>query len=65
MNVCEGTRPFTRYSYGDFLREDRPYDVVFRIWPGSQRMLLWGDPAMAAGIRAQRGHRGERGTRMV
>ncbi len=50
MNVCEGTRPFTRYSYGDFLREDRPDDVVFRVWPGTQRVLLWGDPAMAAGF---------------
>ena len=50
MNVSEGSRPFTRYSYGDFLREDRPYDVVFRIWPGTQRVLLWGDPAMAAGF---------------
>lgn len=50
MNVCEGTRPFTRYSYGDFLREDRPYDVVFRIWPGTQRVLLWGDPALASGF---------------
>ncbi|HET9723400.1 MAG TPA: hypothetical protein VFR44_06105 [Actinomycetota bacterium] len=50
MNVCEGSRPFTRYSYADFLREDRPYDVVFRIWPGTQRVLLWGDPAMASGF---------------
>lgn len=50
MNVCEGTRPFTRYSYGDFLREDRAYDVIFRVWPGTQRVLLWGDPAMAAGL---------------
>jgi hypothetical protein len=50
MTVCEGSRPFTRYSYGDFLREDRPYDVVFRIWPGTQRLLLWGDPALAAGF---------------
>ncbi|MGZ8612458.1 MAG: hypothetical protein ACXWX0_09340, partial [Actinomycetota bacterium] len=50
MTVSEGSRPFTRYSYGDFLREDRPYDVVFRIWPGTQRHLLWGDPAMAAGF---------------
>ena len=49
MAVSEGSRPFTRYGYGDFLREDRPYDVVFRIWPGTQRLLLWGDPAMAAG----------------
>jgi hypothetical protein len=50
MTVCEGSRPFTRYSYGDFLREDRNYDVVFRIWPGTQRLLLWGDPALAAGF---------------
>lgn len=50
MNVSEGSRPFTRYSYGDFLREDRSYDVVFRVWPGTQRVLLWGDPAMAAGF---------------
>lgn len=50
MTVSEGSRPFTRYSYGDFLREDRRYDVVFRIWPGTQRVLLWGDPAMAAGF---------------
>lgn len=50
MNVSEGSRPFTRYSYGDFLREDRPYDAIFRIWPGTQRVLLWGDPALAAGF---------------
>jgi hypothetical protein len=49
MRVSEGSRPWTRYGYGDFLREDRPYDVVFRLWPGTQRLLLWGDPAMAAG----------------
>jgi len=61
MNVCEGTRPFTRYSYGDFLREDRPYDVVFRIWPGTQRVLLWGDPAMAAGFGRNVGIAGSKG----
>ncbi|HET6499834.1 MAG TPA: hypothetical protein VFG87_03630 [Amycolatopsis sp.] len=43
------TRRFTRYGYGDFLREDREFDVVFRIWPGTQRVLLWGDPVFAAG----------------
>lgn len=48
MSVSEGSRPFTRYGYGDFLREDRPYDVVFRLWAGTQRLLLWGDPAFAA-----------------
>src|SRR5262249_54835659 len=30
------------------LCEDRKYRVLFRMWPGTQRMLLWGDPAMAA-----------------
>ena len=49
MSVSEGSRPFTRYGYADFLREDRPYDVVFRLWAGTQRLLLWGDPAIAAG----------------
>ncbi|MEX2629192.1 MAG: hypothetical protein WD341_04575 [Tistlia sp.] len=45
----EGTRKFMRYSYGDLLREDRPYDIVCRIWPGTVRILLWGDPALAGG----------------
>jgi hypothetical protein len=49
MAVSEGSRPFTRYGYGDFLREDRPYAIVHRLWAGTQRLLLWGDPAMAAG----------------
>lgn len=48
--VTQNERRFTRYGYGDFLREDRDYDFVFRIWPGSQRVLLWGDPDLAAGI---------------
>lgn len=48
MRVSEGSRPFTRYGYGDLLREDRTYDVVFRLWAGTQRLLLWGDPAFAA-----------------
>jgi len=45
----EGTRKFMRYSYGDLLRQDRPYDIVFRIWPGTLRVLLWGDAALAGG----------------
>lgn len=49
MAVSEGSRPFTRYGYADFLREDRPYGIFHRVWPGTQRLLLWGDPAMAAG----------------
>jgi hypothetical protein len=45
----EQQRRFTRYGYADYLAEDRRYGVLFRIWPGTQRLLLWGDPAMAAG----------------
>jgi hypothetical protein len=44
-----GARKFTRYSYADFLNEDRKHGVLFRIWPGSQRMLLWADPVFFAG----------------
>ena len=46
----EGLRGFTRYGYADYLAEDRPYGVLHRIWPGTQRLLLWGDPAQAAGL---------------
>ncbi|MDO8544244.1 MAG: hypothetical protein Q7S40_27715 [Opitutaceae bacterium] len=47
--TIEQERRFTRYGYGDYLREDRRYGVLYRMWPGTQRFLLWGDPAMAAG----------------
>ncbi|MCH8120735.1 MAG: hypothetical protein IIC00_13545 [Planctomycetes bacterium] len=46
----ERQRRFTRYGYADYLREDRRFGVMYRIWPGTQRLLLWGDPAMAAGF---------------
>ena len=29
-------------------REDRRYEIVHRVWPGTQRVLLWGDPVFAA-----------------
>jgi hypothetical protein len=61
MAVSEGSRPFTRYGFGDFLVEDRTYDVVFRIWPGTQRLLQWGDPAMAAGFGRHSGLAGSSG----
>jgi hypothetical protein len=48
--VTDGDRRFTRYGYADFLSEDRRTDIVFRMWPGTQKLLLWGDPAMAAGF---------------
>ncbi|MGI5129796.1 hypothetical protein ACQEVB_23545 [Pseudonocardia sp. CA-107938] len=47
--ITEFSRRFTRYGYGDFLREDREVDLMFRVWPGTQKLLLWGDPAIAAG----------------
>jgi len=43
-----GARSFLRYGYGDLLREDRRYEIVHRVWPGTQRVLLWGDPVFAA-----------------
>jgi hypothetical protein len=47
--LSSGARRFLRYSYGDLLKQDRQYEIIFRIWPGTQRCLLWGDPVMAAG----------------
>jgi hypothetical protein len=51
--LSSGPRSFTRYGYADFLREDRPcedrpYSVMYRIWPGTHRLLLWGDPISTA-----------------
>ncbi len=43
-----GSRRFLRYGYGDLLKEKRDYGVLHRIWPGTQRLLLWGDPQLAA-----------------
>jgi hypothetical protein len=48
MKLSSGSRSFLRYGYGDLLREDRKYGVLHRIWPGTQRLLLWGDPLSAA-----------------
>ena len=45
----EGSRKFLRYSYGDLLKEDRKYNILYRIWPGTQRILLWADHQLASG----------------
>ena len=38
-----------RYSFGSMLGKPRDYRVVYQLWSvGSQRLLLWGDPAYAA-----------------
>ncbi len=44
----DGARSFLRYGYGDLLKSDRRYHVMHRIWPGTQKLLLWGDPVFAA-----------------
>lgn len=49
FSLSEGSRRFLRYGYGDLFQASHRYGVLFRIWAGTQRMLLWGDPAMAAG----------------
>jgi hypothetical protein len=49
MKFSAGSRNFLRYGYGDLLREDRRYGVLHRVWPGTQRLLIWGDPLFAAG----------------
>ena len=48
-SFSEGSRKFLRYSYGDLLKENRKYNILFRIWPGTQRVLLWADHELAAG----------------
>ena len=46
LNLSAGSRSFTRYGYADLLKENRRYGVLHRIWPGTQRFLLWGNPEM-------------------
>ncbi|HTQ57822.1 MAG TPA: hypothetical protein VMI94_25320 [Bryobacteraceae bacterium] len=49
MALSTGSRSFTRYGYADLLREDRRFEILWRVWPGSQRLLLWADPVFAGG----------------
>lgn len=53
--VSNGARRFTRYGYADLFQEGQKYEMLFRLWPGTQRHLLWGDPATAKGY-AQTAH---------
>ncbi|GAB2477299.1 hypothetical protein GCM10027063_18040 [Promicromonospora xylanilytica] len=62
--VTRNERRFTRYGYGDFLRADRDYGFMFRIWPGTQRVLLWGDPEQVAGIARATAQIGGRGVEL-
>ena len=65
MALSSGTRSFLRYGYGDLLREDRQWKVVHRIWPGTQRMLLWGDAEFAAGYSRAFGFCGSNGVEIM
>jgi hypothetical protein len=40
MAESAGALNYTRYGYAEFLKEDRPYGVFYRIWPGTHRQLL-------------------------
>lgn len=48
LSLSAGSRSFTRYGYADLLKENRRYGVLHRIWPGKQRLLLWGNMEMSA-----------------
>ncbi len=50
FSLSNGSRVFTRYGYADFLHEDTPYKLLFRLWPGTQRHLLSADPATIGGF---------------
>ena len=59
--LSSGSRSFMRYGYGDLLTEDRRYGVYSRVWPGTQRLLLWGDPLFAAAAARASSFCGEQG----
>ncbi|MGA7343429.1 MAG: hypothetical protein WBE72_19295 [Terracidiphilus sp.] len=48
FSLSSGSRLFTRYGYADFLQQGSRAQLLFRLWPGTQRHLLSADPEMAA-----------------
>ena len=58
-------RKFTRAGYGDFMAEDRDWGVLHRIWPGTNVLLLAGDPALAASYGRHSGVFGSEGVERV
>ena len=48
--VSNGDRRFTRYGYADLYQQGSGFEVLYRLWPGTQHHLLWGDPAQASGF---------------
>jgi hypothetical protein len=65
MTLSEGSRSITRYGYADLLREDRRYTVTHRVFSGTQRLLLWGDPTAAAAYSRAFGFCGSTGTDLM
>lgn len=51
----------SRYGYSDFLSYNRDYGIVHRIWPGKQKIFLYGDPALASGYGRHAGFCGSQG----
>lgn len=47
MALSSGSRSFTRYGYADLMHEYRRFDILWRVWPGTQRLLVWADPVFA------------------
>jgi hypothetical protein len=60
-----GARSFLRYGYGDLLDEGRRYGIVHRIWPGTQRLLVWGDPVFAAAYGREASFCGTQGAELM
>lgn len=59
--LSSGSRSFMRYGYGDLLTRERRYGVYARVWPGTQRLLLSGDPLFAAAAARSSSFCGEQG----
>jgi hypothetical protein len=65
MKLSAGSRSFLRYGYGDLFKEDRRYGVLHRVWPGTQRLLLSGDPLTAAAYSRAFGFCGSAGAELM
>src|SRR5262249_3719367 len=48
--VSNSERRFPRYGYAAFYQEDRGFDILYRLWPGTQKHLLSADPAWASAL---------------
>jgi len=63
--LSSGSRSFLRYGYGDLLVEGRRHGIVHRLWPGTQRLLLSGDPTHIAAYGRAAGFCGTQGVELM